>query len=380
MKKNILILVMLAFVFMLTGCGTTKINLNDYVSIEVSGYDGYGEATYDFDFEQLEADYGDKIKIKKMTEDMKIEAALGATPMDILHSYCIAYATGEYMNLKNGDVATFTWNCDAEDAKKYFNCELQYEDISKPVSGLETIPTFDPFEYITITFAGTSPYARAEYEISYDNPAMQYVYVEMVNPSNLKIGDTVIVNVNITNNISIEEFINKYGVIPERGERTFKVENVDYYLMDGSEVPQSVLDESYDDYMEYYLDYVEDYWENPETLQEVKYIGDYVLTQKSDSHKINQNYYYLIFKVLAKHPVTNETVEYYTYGYYKDVIVEGDNIHLGPGTAPSPGWGNKEYFEVDGVEYVGFETLDDLVDAHIQDKLKDYEIVENMLE
>ena len=46
------------------GCGKTNIDLNKYVTVEVSGYDGYGEADVDFDLDALRADYDDKLKYK----------------------------------------------------------------------------------------------------------------------------------------------------------------------------------------------------------------------------------------------------------------------------------------------------------------------------
>ena len=51
----------------------TTINLNDYVTIEFSGYDTLGKATYEFDEDAFCDDYEDKVKMKKQKMDSELE-------------------------------------------------------------------------------------------------------------------------------------------------------------------------------------------------------------------------------------------------------------------------------------------------------------------
>lgn len=58
---GISIMAMIA-IFLLFGKKT--INLNDYLEITTSGYEGYGNATWNFDYSRFEEDYQGKLKFK----------------------------------------------------------------------------------------------------------------------------------------------------------------------------------------------------------------------------------------------------------------------------------------------------------------------------
>ena len=57
MKKSKLGLVVGVFIgtmLMFTGCGAEKIDLNEFVTVETQGYDGYGTGKAEFDSGKLE--------------------------------------------------------------------------------------------------------------------------------------------------------------------------------------------------------------------------------------------------------------------------------------------------------------------------------------
>ena len=123
----------------LSGCGAKKISLNDYVTIEVNGYDSMGEATYSFDYESFYNDFSDKIKVapkyKSDLENMGYYPEEAAT--DAFLSLCIDQELDDSSDLSNGDTVTLTWLCNDEMAEEYFNCKLEYSDISYTVEGLK---------------------------------------------------------------------------------------------------------------------------------------------------------------------------------------------------------------------------------------------------
>ena len=62
-KYQLLVAIMTVMAFMFTGCGSTKVDLNKYITIEADGYNAIGTANYSFDYEQFYEDYNAKIKI-----------------------------------------------------------------------------------------------------------------------------------------------------------------------------------------------------------------------------------------------------------------------------------------------------------------------------
>lgn len=379
MKKILLSIIIVMMTGLLTACGEVSIDLNKYVTISVDGYNSLGTVTYNFDNDSFREDYADKIKVKKQTEEIKLEEAFGASPIEILKSYCISYNVEESSHLSNGDVVVFDWDCDVEAASEYFGCKLEFEDINYTVSGLQEIESFNPFDYLTIEFSGTSPVAMEEHNVDYSLPAMQYIQFRFDKSTGLALGDTITVTADIAPGMSVDEFVAKYNMIPGVTENTYTVENVAYYLTDVSQIPQENIDASIEDYQSYFIDYVYADWAKPETFQSVDYIGNYFLKTKDTSSLIG-NYFYMIFKVKASHPVSNEPIEYYTYGYYRDVQNDGERVVMEDGTAPNTGWFAQEYFEIDGARYIGYQTIEELYENHIVSKIDSYEYVENIQE
>ena len=61
MKKGLSFLLVLCTLMcmLFTGCGSSSVNLNDYVVITDEGYDGYGTKSVKLDYEKLIADHED---------------------------------------------------------------------------------------------------------------------------------------------------------------------------------------------------------------------------------------------------------------------------------------------------------------------------------
>ena len=147
-------------VFALSGCGSTTIDLNKYITIEAEGYDSMGTLRCTFDYEAFEKDYDGKIKANVKSSDGGTAAEIamvlgfGEEVVDVFLDYCVYYQLDKRSDLSNGDVVTLTWDCEDEDAKKYFNVQLKYTDIQYTVKELTEVGTFDPFEYVSVEFSG----------------------------------------------------------------------------------------------------------------------------------------------------------------------------------------------------------------------------------
>lgn len=69
-KKNMKIIVLgaaavIAVILAMTVFGGKTIDLSKFVTVTVSGYEGYGKAEWDFDEAAFEAKYGNKVKYTK---------------------------------------------------------------------------------------------------------------------------------------------------------------------------------------------------------------------------------------------------------------------------------------------------------------------------
>ncbi len=205
------------------------INLNDYLTIEVSGYDTRGTVSYDFDDEALKEDYGDIIE-KKMDKETINKFGMNKYAKFIgvqgLIMNCIDGSFDKRSELSNGDKVTFSWDCDDEVAKETFGVKLKYSDVEVEVENLEVLDIINPFENVKVVFTGAEPDIKAE--IVYEN-AENEMYSLIVVPSwGLSNGDKVVLR--LENNYDDEYYAKKYGIFLTETSKECVVENMPKYI------------------------------------------------------------------------------------------------------------------------------------------------------
>ena len=158
MIRLVTLLMMVIFGSVLSGCGQKTVNLNKYVEIEISGYDTVGTAKISYDMEALRKDLKDRIKVNTKEMNELTAGLYGEMSSDdlveMLLMTCVDGSFDKDSGLKNGDKVVWTWECDDEAAKKYFNCKLKCSDIKETVEGLKEATVFDPFEHVTVSYSG----------------------------------------------------------------------------------------------------------------------------------------------------------------------------------------------------------------------------------
>jgi len=382
MKKVIFSILVGVLMCILAGCGTTTIDLNKYVTIEADGYDNAGTAKYEVAWDEFAEDYYKKISLKKKNQEIEFLLTYGAEPIEIFRDMCIDYQLENDKDLSNGDIVTFIWDCDEEAAEEYFGCKIKCSDIEYEVEGLEEIPTFDPFEYISINFTGVSPYAFAEYKLDYTKPEMQYIDVNLSDTGNLEIGEEITVTVNVSKNIGVEGFVEKYGVIPGSTEKIYKVEGIPAYITDIADLseeelkPLTAVDEEL-------RGRITTLWEDPTSLQNVEYVGYYFLKPKPGMGFIfTYSQLYVVYKATAVNPNVSEPFEYYVYDMYENLGTIDGKLQYGDPAYPvlQSGWivSTKETFLKGDYRYAGFETLDALYQDKIVNQLATQEFTTNI--
>ncbi len=162
--------VILAAVIAYAATQPAVIHLNKYLTINAAGYNGYGTAAAEFDEAAFESDWGDKLSYQGDAAEFLY---LMIFPADYMEQACIGGTLDRTSGLSNGDKITYSWDCDDSAVKSAFGVRLQYSDISKKVENLETAETFDPFDYVDVTFSGCDHYGSVSIDVDTRNEYMR---------------------------------------------------------------------------------------------------------------------------------------------------------------------------------------------------------------
>lgn len=304
------------------------VNLNDYVTIEVDGYDGYGTAKADFDVDKFINENDEDIQYTKafksmIYEESKDEFGESADPDQIVEMLCGKSAAGYLAtelepkgaldadkDLSNGDTVTYSWDLndqDVEEVKKYMNVKISFDDIATTVEGLEKVKTFDPFDDVNVSFSGVAPAGKAAYSTS---SPLQFTFSSSSNLSN---GDKVTLSLSTGVNdgeIDSSYFMDKFGAIPSAVSKEYEVSGLSSYITKVSDIPDDLLKKMQAQAKDVMDTYVARNWTDDvkeengkttaylhQTLKDFQYIGCYDLAAKEPSSWPGNNCIYLVYKV-----------------------------------------------------------------------------------
>lgn len=362
------VVAMAAVLLFAVSAGST-VDLDEYLTVETDGYDGYGTAKAEIDWDMLEKNCGGKVSF---TEKAKSEYG-GFTnmmsPAELMQEY-VRVELDQSDHLSNGDKIAYTWKVD-EDFSKYLKCKLKYKDGTHGVSDLEEVGTFDAFADLEVTFSGVSPNGSADLE--YKGSQLDEYDFSCDKDSGLSNGDTVTVLISDEN---LSDYAERLGKVPETLEKKYKVESLNHYLTSMSEIGEEDLKAMQQQASDVYHAGVEQDWDEFERLESLDYVGTYFLTAKNpETVEGSQNALYLVYKARARGACSNgeescdKTTDIYWHLSYFDLLAGADGrlaIDLSDYDTPN------ESFVVDsGVNegwfigthkwyYAGYETLDAL--------------------
>lgn len=398
--KQVLLMCMLGIVVLaLSGCGSTTIDLNKYVTIEAEGYDSMGTITCRFDYDAFEKDYDGKIKANVKSSDggtaaeIAIELGVGEEVVDVFLNYCVDYQLDKYSELSNGDVVNLKWDCEDEDAKKYFNVKLKHSDIRYTVKGLTKVGTFDPFEYVSVEFSGISPDGTATISQNYDKTEMQYISFSTDVSNGLSNGDKVTVTASMQG--SVDSFVEQFGVIPSPLNKEFTVEGLPSYVSSVTEINAGTLDAMKQTVENAYKNLVDNrsngwviYWgrDMKDELVSFTYLGNYFLIREETSAWNAKNSLYLVYKVdvVLYNPDDKASSgtpgSFYYFAKYDNLALNGDGalaVDLDNYQTPSRSCYLPSGYWID-TEFDGYYSLDDLYEDCVQSVQDDYTCEDNM--
>ncbi len=343
----------------MSGCGRTDINMNDYLTISYEGYDTIGTASYSIDVEKLISDNYEAFGIEEGDE---LEALAVFEDIDDL----ISGELDKKENLTNGDKITFKWDdSNKEDIEDDFKVRLTFEDKTATIDSLEKAQKINPFDYFQLSFEGTAPNGCAVKTVDEKLPVN--IFFELDKDSNLNIGDKIKVTASSSGNA--DDFAAeclRNGYIITETEKEYTVEGIAKYAMAIADIPK----ESYDKLDSHGKDMLKADsadWDTPESFKKCTLIGNYMLTPKADVSSASGNEIMFIYQIDVENGDTK--FSYYDYVKYRNIILLADgtcSFDLSAAETPDVGFfGGDENFKKDDLFYPGYEDLDSLFNNHV---------------
>ena len=354
-KLVLVVMVVVASIFCLAGCGGKTINLNDYLNYSFEGYDsGYGYINSEFDYYSFEQDIQEKYSSKDAGD---IESM-----MPIMESK-IQGTWDRYDGLANGETVTFKWDIDTEFWKETFGIKAACSDVTTEVSGLTELGEFDTFEGMAISVSGMA----GDGKLSFRSENYPNITFYASKTSQLAPGDEI--TISISEDV-MATYAMTYGAIPTRTSMTYTVGPMDTMITKVEQIPTD-LDENIRRQLD---DFVVSMYADDEykSLTSYDVLGYYVLSPKSHELK---NQLYIVYRatIHGKKDGKEEDVDSYKYLKFTDAIVYKNGtgyVDLLNYDCPKYGWFDEEGFSTSLLDYAGYKSLDFLYNQCIASQLE----------
>jgi len=350
----------------LSGCGKKTIDLNEYLEVEISGYNGYGTADVSFDSEKFYEDYEDmKFKDKDSGYYMIYNSAAQCIKREF-----IRVGTESKSGLSNGDTVKIEWDCKDETIKELTGYTVEYKDIQTKVDGLEVVPTFDGFAGVKVEFSGCGPDGTAKIVTDSVSEQVGKLQFQIDHAYGLSNGDVIKLQITNVKANDVASSVELLGAVPETLEKEIVVEGLSSYVISASEIDSAAIN-SIEQQAE---DLYKQAWLNLEGsldgLQGVTYVGNYFLIKKQGYRSNEQNQMYMVFKVDCS--FDGVPYPHYAYVQFSNVAIDGSGncvvdtskFKLTENTYhPTDSW---------MFYYYGYGTIDDLYNDVVISKADGY--------
>ena len=281
--------------------GKTVVNLNDYLEIEYSGYDGVATAVYTIDTDEIIDDYGDEV-------GEKIVAAISGS-------------FDKETELSNGDKVTFEWDCDEEALENIKGYKFKYRDESVKISDLKEGTVIDYFANMEVTFSGYEGYASVHVRDNFpDREEYKYVRLKCDNDKDIYNGDEIVVSL-IYNSYSdytdeeLADFLYDEGKwVPKEFKKTVVVSGLDTYLTKIEDLPEADLNVINEYAKEKCIDTSFQYTlTGSSTTKAVDYVGAYIVKKPAVFGSGDDYITYFVYEVTVnnKYSDYDEDNKYY---------------------------------------------------------------------
>lgn len=373
--------------FSLAGCGAPTVDLNEYISVNTSGYNGYGKLYASVDYGKIVEDYRGELNPKAGNQILGADTPAVAAELafDMYEPFELEFNASE--NLENDDKIEIKWEVNESAIKRvqeYLDVNFKYDDFTHKVEGLAELKQVDPFEYVEMQYWGPSGNAEVSTyvnaEIPHDNGTLK---IKLNIPYLRGVSNGDIIHVSLNDSHDAEYYAKNYGMVLTRNEADIVVEGADYYpLSDPREIFDYLSEEDFENaetaVLEHFAEYKGDI--SAEFVGAVFYYSD-ELNHKSINNNSN-NILFLIWHM------NNGMCPggWYTYmGVVGDVYIghvkqDDDSLVKMTVQGGSPfgdsSWNYKRetvtyygtpdcptHFEYDGMYYAGHQTIEECLEA-----------------
>lgn len=297
------------------------VNLNDFISVEYSGYDSVGTASFSFDEKKFNDKYSGKIK--------ELDADRDDDDMNIGEEFSdyVEYCFTDYQEgLSNGEEIKLSWSDVPEDEIcERFNCKVKYEDMSFTVENLKEVTKADPFEKVEVTFEGISPNGRVNITNNNTEPLSDLNFMAD-KTRELSNGDEIVIKAQQYYGGDINEYLaSNYGLVLSQSEKTYKVEGLDSYVSKKEQLSKDVIEQMKSQANDV-ITAVTAQWNDRSKLKSSEYVGYYLLAAKDGGSSYrDKNAVYMIYKLTQSFTADeyNPAVDfsYYYTVKFTDVLV-----------------------------------------------------------
>ena len=334
------------------------------MEIKFYGYDGSGQASYFFNYEDFVNDYKDEFDLHDFTSqvmfpnewDEYIDFELDATS-----------------DLTNGDVINVRWDINKKKLEDKYECRIEFSDFSVIVEDLDPVTKYNPFDELVIQYNGIAPCLSAYVDMS----EMEYDFLEFEidKTSRLNNGDVIKVTV-----VQDEEFINNckdYGVELTSFEKEYTLSGFDSYVTTIASIPADGMTSMQKQAEDTFNARVARSWDEEVSVTGINYLGSYLINKKTNIEYTDyDNRLFLVYKIDVDDG--KENFSYYYYVRYTDLIILADgtfSVDLSNYVVPEGGnffglYG--EAFERGGRTYLGYETIESLFSKCVTKNIEEY--------
>ena len=358
----------------------TKVNLDKYISVDFTGFDGYGKADVHFDSDAFLKDYKKKIKLKKKGDLLTSAIMEGYTPEAFLNDYYLSgnwKLDGENGKYKNGDKVHLSWKIDKDKIEETFRVKVKDAGKEFEVKGLDKVEKFDAFENLNIEYSGTAPNGMADLEGKGIMDGSKGLYFSADKMDGLsKIGPEN----------ALEAFIQKTGKAPKEMEKQFKVEGLPAYIDSASAINEENLNNIKSEMEDNIKSSVAKEGDSVQLIG-TEYQGYYFLKAKNKNYGI-QNVFYPVYKVTVRITLPSkgfvQDYSYYVSASLQNIMDEGngkvtidttdmDTVYhtFEIDTEPGNWLSNRFYLD-------GFESLDSLRKEVVTKQLSNFKVEEKI--
>ena len=242
------------------------INLNKYLTIETTGYNGYGKVSVMIDWNAIEAKYGKKLHLKGKSAKGKGNTASGETAFSRIRDN-VYINCDKYDHLSNGDKIAYTWEVKDsifDDVK----VKLKYKDGESKVSKLEELETFDAFADVVVTFEGFAPDGTASF--TYNGNVLNSGDFSCDKTTGLSNGDVIKITWDDSN---IDSLAMNLGKVPASAEKEYTVSGLDEYVGTYADLSEDFIKTLRSESEDTIYAYTAGHYDSTSALSDLSYAG-----------------------------------------------------------------------------------------------------------